>query len=78
MFCSFLAFIIIIVAILYYHEAICTRPVTTKTIKGFNFIYKEHRSAYSKCGEVFEKLEKMLKTNAKNIKSYVVSGKNDF
>ena len=71
----FVLLIIILVAVLWYHEAIFVRNTSLGSIKGFNFIYKEHRSSYQKCDKIYNKLDKLLEKNAKNIKTYVNTGK---
>ena len=74
MICTVCCLLAAVVALLYYHEVIFSQAVTIKNMKGFNFIYKEYRSKYDDCGTHFEKFVDLLKKNAKNIKTYVVSG----
>ena len=70
----FLLIIILVLAVLWYHDAIIIRPTKLESMKGFNFIYKEHRNAYRKSGETYKALVDLLEKNAKNIQSHIVSG----
>ena len=67
--------LIVLVAVLWYHEALWVKPTVLQNLKSFYYIYKEHRSKYANCDQVYRDLDNLLEKNAKAIQSHVVTGR---